>query len=298
MHQPDIQPISFGGRRFSEAELELIVQVVESCSRLSRAELAATVCELVGWRRSSGRLKSRECRDLLVHLHQEGFIALPPKGNGRPAGSATSVPRTPAGEPGEAISGGVAQLGPARLQRVEDAPGRALFRELIDRYHYQGYATPFGAHLEYLAWLEGAGERPVACLQYSSPAWRMRARDGWIGWSEPARQANLQRVVNHSRFLILPWVRVENLASHLLGRSARRIAADWQRVYGVEPLLLETLVEEGFTGTCYRAANWIPVGRTTGRGRMDRRHRREGLAPKRVWVYPLVPAAARRLREA
>lgn len=298
MQQADIEPISFAGRRFSGADLELIADVVASCSGLSRAELAATVCELVDWKRPSGRLKSRECRDLLERLHQEGVIELPPKANGRPAGSADSVPRTAEGEPGEPINGSVAQLGPARLQRIEDAADRELFRELIDRYHYLGYATPFGARLQYLARLEGAGERPVACLQYSSPAWRMRARDRWIGWSERARQCNLQRVVSQGRFLILPWVRVDNLASHLLARSARSVAADWQQAYGVGPLLLETLVEEGLSGTCYRAANWTEVGVTTGRGRMDREHARHGVARKRVLVYPLVADAARRLREA
>lgn len=297
MQQRDMQSISFCGRRFTPADLKLIAEVVESCSALSRAELGATVCELLEWKRPSGRLKSRECRDLLELLQGEGLIELPPKGNGRPAGLSDAVARTRGGEPGEPITGTVGELGPARLERVEDAAGRELFRELIDRYHDLGYATPFGARLQYLAYLEATGDAPVACLQYSSPAWRMAARDGWIGWSEQARQRKLQRLVNQSRFLILPWVQVDNLASHLLARSARNLRADWHRLYGVEPVLLETLVDEQRAGTCYRAANWIEVGCTTGRGRMDREHARHGRAPKRVLLYPLVPDAARRLRE-
>jgi hypothetical protein len=297
MQQRDIEPIKFCGRRFSVPDLELIAEVVDSCWALSRTELGATVCELLEWKRPSGRLKSRECRQLLERLEQDGLIGLPPKGNGRPVGLADSTPRTAAGELAEPIRGSIRRLGPARLQRLEDAAGRRLFRELIDRYHYLGYARPFGARLQYLVYLQACSDAPVACLQYSSPAWRMRARDRWIGWSESSRRDNLQRVVNQSRFLILPWVDVDNLASHVLGYSTRSIAADWQRLYGVAPVLLETLVETQRAGTCYWAANWIEVGVTTGRGRMDRRHARDGVAPKRVLVYPLVADAASRLRE-
>lgn len=297
MQQRDIEPISYCGRRFSVPDLELIAEVVESCSGLSRTELGATVCELLEWKRPSGRLKSRECRELLERLEQDGLIGLPPKGIGRPAGLADSVPRTVAGEPGEPIRGSIRELGPVRLERLEEAAGRRLFRELIDRHHYLGYARPFGARLQYLVYVQACADAPVACLQYSSPAWRMEARDRWIGWSESGRRKNLQRVVNQSRFLILPWVRVDNLASHVLGCSTRSVAADWYRLYGVWPVLVETLVQQQRAGTCYRAANWIEVGVTTGRGRMDRRHARHDVAPKRVLVYPLVADAASRLRE-
>ena len=137
----------------------------------------------------------------------------------------------------------------------------------------------------------------VGCLQFSSPAWRMAARDRWVGWDDATRQRNLQQVVQNSRFLLLPWVRVRNLATTVLARAARRLPEDWWAHYRVRPLLLETLVDaRRYAGTCYRAANWIEVGQTTGRGRMDREHARQGAAPKRVWLYPLGAGAADALR--
>ncbi len=138
----------------------------------------------------------------------------------------------------------------------------------------------------------------VGCLRFSSPAWRLSARDQWIGWDEAVRGRNLQRVVSNSRFLLLPWVRIRNLASRVLAQGARQLTLDWPARYGIEPLLLETLVDpQRFQGTCYRAANWIEVGLSAGRGRMDRAHQRHGLSPKKVFLYPLVRGASRRLRE-
>ena len=163
---------------------------------------------------------------------------------------------------------------------------------------YLGYRVPFGAQLPYLAFVSQPTRTVVAALQLSSPAWRLAARDLWIGWDEPTRVRNLQRVVN-SRFLVLPWVRVQNLASRLLALLAGRLATDWSARFATEPLLLETLVDGSrYAGTCYRAANWIELGDTAGRGRMDRTHARHGQAPKRVLVYPLVADAQRRLAEA
>ena len=158
---------------------------------------------------------------------------------------------------------------------------------------------PFGAQLRYLAFVSQPTPAVVAALQVSSPAWRLATRDRWIGWDEPTRLRHLQRVVNNSRFLVLPWVRVNNLASRLLALLAKRLAADWHARFAIEPLLIETLVDRRrFAGTCYRAANWIELGDTSGRGRMDRAHARHGQAPKRVLVYPLVADAQRRLVEA
>jgi hypothetical protein len=192
----------------------------------------------------------------------------------------------------------VGELGPIVLERVSSREQRLLFRELIGRHHYLGHAVPFGAQLRYLVYASRPGRQVVGCLQYSSPAWRMAVRDAWIGWEEQARRLNLQRIINNSRFLILPWVRVRNLASVILSQAMRRVAAEWEELYGVEPVLVETLVDSRrYTGGCYRAANFVLLGETTGRGRMDRYTQREGEAPKAVWVYPLVRDAARRLRE-
>ena len=163
----------------------------------------------------------------------------------------------------------------------------------MQRYHYLGCRVPFGAHLRY--WVRN-GERELACLLWTSPAWKMQARDVWIGWSDEQRRRNLQSIVNHGRFLILPWVAVKGLASKILGLSARQMPRQWEARYGGRPLLLETLVDAArFRGTCYRAANWIPIGQTTGRGRMDREHTGHGQAVRDIYVYPLVRDARQRL---
>lgn len=291
------RPTRFSGREFTREELVLIREVVESCTGLSRKELAQTVCELLCWKRPSGGLKSPECGELLERLESVGALKLPEKQPGRPVGSRTRVPVTARGERGGDVVGEVGDFAPIEIQAVETEDQRLLFRELVGRHHYLGHAVPFGAHLRYLVFASRPERTVVGCVQFSSPAWRMAVRDEWIGWDDATRQRNLQRVVNNSRFLILPWVRVKNLASRVLSLALRRLCADWPRRYGVEALLVETLVDtRRYTGHCYRASNWVLLGETTGRGRMDREHRRHGASPKAVYVYPLVPSAVRRLR--
>ena len=290
----------FRGKTFSAEELATIEDLVTSCAGLSQAELAHTVCELLDWKRPTGALKSRECRDLLEQLEREGRLSLPCKrAAGRPRGSRTRVPVTAAGDPGEELIGTVRDFGEVELELIEGAAAQHRFRELIGRYHSLGYRVPFGAHLRYLVYVSKPQRVVVGACQFSSPAWRMAVRDRWIGWDEATRKRNLQRVINNSRFLILPWVRVKNLASKVLSLTMRQLREDWQGRYGVEPFLVETLVDgTRYRGSCYRAANWIVLGETTGRGRMDRRHQRHGVAPKTVLVYPLFRDAARKLREA
>lgn len=286
--------VSFCGRPFSSAELQLICGLVTRCAGLSRMELAHTVCELLHWQRPGGGLKARECREFLERLETQGVLQLPPKRLTKPVGSRTHVPLSERGEAGAALQGKLGAFEPIVLEPVQTQPQRLLFRELVGRHHYLGHAVPFGAHLRYLFY---SGEQVLGAMQFSSPAWRMAVRERWIGWDEPARRGNLQRVVSQSRFLILPWVHIANLASGVLSRALRRLRPDWQARYGVKPLLVETLVDESrYSGHCYRAANWIRLGETAGRGRMDRGHQREGAAPKAVWVYPLVANAAQRLR--
>jgi hypothetical protein len=293
-----LKSVVFCGRRFTPREVRLVAEVVESCSGLSRLELARTVCELVGWRRPSGGLKARECLDLLEALEARALVRLPDKRPGKPVGTRTRVPVTPAGDPGEELTSDLRALEPMVLEAVTTEGQRLLFRELVGRHHYLGHAVPFGAHLRYLVYASQPERTVVGCLQFSSPAWRMAVRDRWIGWDEGTRRRNLQRVVNNSRFLILPWVRVRNLASRVLSLATRRLEGDWAERYAVEPLLVETLVDPSrYTGHCYRAANWIEVGVTTGRGRMDRERLREGASPKLVFVYPLAREATRQLRE-
>ena len=284
---------TFCGQPLSPTQLELISHCVAHYPGLSREELAATVCEWLDWRRANGRLKTRECRDLLQQLQEQ---ALPALRAGRPRGKATAIPHTPQGDVQAPLHCALGEVQPIRLKLIEQPDQQRQWRELVGRYHYLGYRTAYGASLRYLIEASSPNQRVLGCLQFSSPAWRMKTRDNWIGWDEVNRQQHLPRLINNSRFLILPWVRIPHLASHVLALSLRTVAEDWERHYGLRPWLAETLVDNSrFTGHCYRAANWIDVGLTTGRGRQDREHQRHGTAPKRVLLYPLCPDARQRL---
>lgn len=285
------------GRDFDCQEIAMICEVVQTCSGLSRVELARTVCELIDWKRANGGLKARECRDLLDGLEADGFFALPRRRPGRQRGSHVPIPVTDAGDPACPVVGTVRDLGEVLVQRVENRQDGRLFRELVGRHHYLGYRVPFGAQLRYLVWASKPHRQAIAAVQYSSPAWRLLSRDRWIGWDDDVRRRNLQRVVNQSRLLILPWVQVKNLCSRVLSLATRILSNDWHRAYGVKPLLVETLVDRRYQGTCYRAANWIRLGWTSGRGRADAKHERCGQSPKAVFVFPLVRDAGRQLRE-
>ena len=204
------------------------------------------------------------------------------------------VDPSPRSDPQAEIRGSAGDFEPIELTLVEAASAdSARWREWMARYHYLGYRVPVGANLRYLV---RSPRGDLACVQWSSPAWKMAPRDHWIGWNDQERKRNLPYIVNHSRFLILPWVRVTGLASKILAHCARRLPRDWERFYGYHPLLLETLVDgQRFAGTCYRAANWILLGQTQGRGRMDRRHELHGKAPKLIYVYPVCSDVKQRL---
>jgi hypothetical protein len=284
----------FCGRRFSPNDLELIGELVESCSGISRTELAYTVCELLDWKRPNGKLKGRECREFLEKLEDSGLFRLPDRRDGKPRGSRTSIPDMGLEAIPRDLTGTVREVSPIWLKRVEGENERLSWRQWMGRYHYLGYKVPFGASLRYLIYAEG--DVVVGALQFSSAAWRIGCRDRWIGWDDRQRGRNLQKIVSNSRFLLLPWVKVRNLASTVLSLAAREIPLHWQGLYGIRPVLLETLVDVArYRGTCYRAANWTPVGMTTGRGRMDREGKRYGAAPKAVFVYPLTSDFRRHL---
>ena len=275
--------ITHCGRRFSAQDLELMRQAAQDYAALGITEIARTVCEWLDWTRPNGRLKNHECRLLLERLRDEGFLTLPTlRQSGRrgprvPALSAVSDPQFPIQSP-------IADLEPITL-RIIDGTESSLFRQFIQRYHYLGYRVPVGANLRYF--VESSNGRILALMQWTSPAWKMAPRDQWIGWNSQQRARHLQRIVSNSRFLILPWVQVKGLASTILARAARQLTADWRHHYGHDPLLLETLVDSSrFPGTCYRAANWICVGETTGRGRMDCQHQAHYPA-KLIFLLPL-----------
>jgi len=286
----------FCGREFTGEELSLIQELVQTCGGISRWEMAHTVCELLDWKRAGGGLKVRECRDLLERLEGQGLLTLPVK---KSIGARIAVKRivpSENGQPSPMLVGSVEEFTPIGIELVQSREQRLLFRELVSRHHYLGYAMPYGARLQYLASVSRPRREVVGCIQFSSPAWRMKPRDQWIGWDDATRERGLQHVVNNSRFLVLPKIR--NLASTLLSCVLRRLRCDWQEHYGVVPWLAETLVDrQRFHGGCYLAANWRLLGETSGRGRMDRTHQRHGAHVKTVLVYPLVKDAVRRLTD-
>ncbi len=266
--------------------------VARDYAGLGVTEIARTICELLEWRRPNGGLKHHECRQLLERLAEAEALTLPAlrKLGGR-GPRRVNLSRPPS-EP-EPVECAARECEPLELALVESEEESRSWREQVERYHYLGCRVPFGANLRY--WVRNR-DRELACLLWTSPAWKMQARDAWIGWSDEQRKRNLQRIVNNGRFLILPWVRVKGLASKILARSARQVPNDWQTRYGYRPLLLETLVDtQRFRGTCYRAANWVHVGQTAGRGRMDREHQNHGQAVKDIYVYPLARDAREKL---
>ncbi|TPW13938.1 MAG: hypothetical protein FD130_1476 [Halothiobacillaceae bacterium] len=289
------ESLTFSGRTFSPEELELIQQVSTDFCSLGRTEISRTICELLNWRRASGRLKDHECRLLLERLEGLGWLRLPElralgrRGSRRVGLSSKSEPQAD-------LIGSAGEFEPLQLEVVEEREELRRWREWVERYHYLGYRVPVGAQLCYWVRSPRCSMQVMACLLWSSPAWRIAVRERWIGWSEDERRQNLQLIVNNARFLILPWVRVRGLASKILSRCAQKLPLDWEKRYGYRPLLLETLVDpRRFRATCYRAANWLLVGPTKGRGRMDRHHRLDGHAVKELYVYPLCRNVQQRL---
>ena len=277
----------FCGQTISTEQLTDIIEIIETFPKLSRTELAHTVCELFSWKRPTGKLKSVECRQFLERLDEKGTIKLPACRKQYTNKGSAKVQRSGKADLQSTISAKLKELSPVSLTRVDNQEQRKLWYEYVDRYHYLGYQLPFGAQLRYFI-KSGATGDILGCFQFSSPAWKMAPRDRWIGWSDDQRKAHLQKIINNSRFLILPWVEVKNLASRALSVAVKSMPDDWQDCYGYRPVLLETLVDrKRFKGTCYKAANWIHVGKTTGRGRMDRDHSRQGAAVKEIYVYPL-----------
>ena len=277
----------FCGKVIHRHQINEIAVIVDMFPKLSRTELANTICELFSWKRPTGKLKTVECRQFLERLDARGVIQLPACKNQYTRQIKPTADRTNRTNSQSTISTKLSELTPIVLTRVRNSSQRQLWREYVDRYHYLGYRIPFGAHLRYFI-RSGIDQASLGCLQFSSPAWRMAARDHWIGWSDEQRRRNLQKIISNSRFLIFPWVQVKNLASSVLSIAAKTVPHDWIGCYGYRPVLMETLVDgKHYNGTCYRAANWVCVGETTGRGRMDKHNKRMGMAVKDIFLYPL-----------
>lgn len=277
------------GREIRPRQLAVIREVIAQES--TRRAISLAVCERLGWVQRSGRPWDRACRFLLLELDKRDLIRLPParmqmQRRHPVALSAQGAPQAP-------IAASVAALAPVELVRVDQTPLAELWKELIARYHYLGLGVPVGPQMRYLVRCERGW---LAAVSFAGASWALAPRDRWIGWSHEQRRARLHLVINQSRFLILPWIRVGNLASHILSKANRQIVTDWQATYGTRPLVVETFVDaHRFAGTCYQAANWIYLGRTQGRGKTDRLKERK-LPLKDIYVYALHRHACRTLR--
>jgi hypothetical protein len=284
----------YRGRAVSAEDIEFIRQLIAAHPGASRRALSAKLCEAWGWKQANGAPRDMVCRGLLLMLHRAGEIDLPPVRftphnplveRQRPA--PVLIDTTP-------IRGSLSELRPFDFQPVRRTSDEPLFNSLIEHHHYLGYEQPVGEHLKYIVWAAG---RPMACLAWSSAPRHLGSRDRFIGWSTKARRQNIRFLAYNTRFLILPWVQVEHLASHILGRMAQRLSEDWERLYGHPIYFLETFVDPArFRGTCYRAANWVVLGRTTGRGKDDQTNR-PNRPIKEVLGYPLTPRFRRLLAE-
>lgn len=285
-------PHRYCGRLFSAEEMDLLRRLIASNPAKTRAQLSRDVCDLLGWRRPDGGRKDMSCRVAMLRMERDGLLQLPPplKGNG----NGHRRPRlTPASDPQEPLTAPVGRLGELVFRCVETRQDSSLWNELVERHHYLGYQPLPGAQIRYLI---VGGDHLLAAVGFGASAWKVAPRDRFIGWTLEQRRDHLHQVVDNSRFLILPWIHSPNLASHLLARLARRLPQDWERRYGYAPVLLETFVEhERFRGTCYRAANWIHVGQTQGRGKLDR-HKRFAVPVKDVFLLPLRRDFRQRLR--
>jgi hypothetical protein len=274
----------YRGRVVTAEDIALIRRLIAETPGASRRRLSAKLCEVWQWKQSNGALRDMVCRGLLLMLHRAGEIELPPVRFQTPnplVRRATPAPMLIDTTP---ITVTLGDLRPIELQQVRRTGDEPLFNSLLAQHHYLGYAQPVGEHLKFLVWAKG---RPIACLAWSSAPRHLGSRDRYIGWSAEARRRNIRFIAYNPRFLILPWVAVPHLASHILSRIARRLSRDWEHLYQHPIYFLETFVDpERFRGTCYRAANWVVLGRTTGRGKDDHTNR-PNRSIKEVLGYPL-----------
>lgn len=278
--------LRYRGKNITAAQVQFINELIAQHPQLSRRALSEKLCQEWNWVQSNGQLRSMVCRGMMLALHRDGHIQLPPirfptlnpLGQRRPA----QPPRALSWQPIETT---LDQLGPVEARQVRRTPEEKLFGGLMQAHHYLSYTQPVGEHLKYLFY---AGGTPIACMAWSSAPRHLGPRDRFIGWSQEQRRVNLHLLAYNCRFLILPWTRVPNLGSHLLAKVARIISRDWQRLYHHPIYLLETFIDpQRFQGSCYRAANWQFLGLTTGRGKNDQRNK-ANRPLKQLWVYPLV----------
>jgi hypothetical protein len=288
---PPIVLASHRGRNITQDDIDFIRELIAAHPGASRRRLSALLCEAWDWRQANGCLRDMVCRGLMLELHRAELIELPAKLR-TPKNPLTQRPAPSAlDEDGDLFAQtpmecSLRELGPLRIEQVRRTPAEGLVADLLARHHYLGYTRPVGEHLKYLVYAAG---QPIAALIFGSAPRHLAPRDRFIGWDAAARRGNLHLIAINSRYLIMPWVKVPHLASHLLGQMARRLSADWQRLYGHPIHYLETFTDpQLFAGTCYRAANWTPLGLTTGRGKADQTSK-PNRSLKLVWGLPLTP---------
>lgn len=269
------------GREFSSGQIRWVQDTIQSTAGITRQALSQCFCETFDWRKPDGGLKDMSCRVAFLKMDRDGVITLPPpkRAYAKPGSRSRKSTLT---DPKPRITTAAGKL-PLDLEMVKRSTS-ALWNEYIDRYHYLGYKALPGAQLRYFV---KADDKILALLGFGAAAWKTAPRDKFIGWTQAFREQNLHLVVNNARFLILPWVQSKNLGSRILSMAAKQLPNDWQARYHYCPVLLETFVEKRrFAGTCYKAANWICVGDTQGRGKLDV-HMQYKLPVKSIWLYPL-----------
>lgn len=285
-----MEPICLQGRRLTGDDLAMVRALMAQHPDWHRTALSRHLCELWNWRNSAGRLKDMAARTLLLKLQARGLIQLPRPltRTARPCAQAPAAfqPQLASLLPAP-IEGSLARLQPVNLELVQGRGTRQQARELLAQYHYRGFHGSVGENIQYLA--KDARGRELAVMVFGAAAWKVAVRDQFIGWSATQRAKGLGLLANQQRFLILPWVQVSELASHLLALALRRLSQDWQSRYGHPIWLVETFVQsDRFVGTAYQAAGWLRLGQTTGRTRQDRQHTLQ-TPIKTVWVRPLRP---------
>jgi len=286
--------LTYRGKQVTAEDAAFIRRLIAKNPGDSRRVLSAKLCQAWDWRQPNGALRDMVCRGLMLALDRAGHIQLPARRRIPPNPLVERKKPAPQVIDSHPLHGPLSQILPLEIQQVRRTPLETLCNSLIDQYHYLGYVQPVGENLKYLVSFQN---RPVACLTFSSAPRHIGCRDRFIGWTAPVRRQNLHLLAYQSRFLILPWVRVPHLASHLLGRLSRVLTGDWQRLYQHPVYFLETFVDpERFRGTCYQAANWIYLGQTTGRGKDDHTYR-PNRSLKAVFGYPLCRDFRRRLCE-
>ncbi len=284
-----MEMIRLQGRTVSDDDLKTVRALIDEYPQCNRTALSVRLCQLWNWRNEVGRPKDMAARTLLLKLQARGWIRLPPaqRRTRRPCAQAplSVQPELLAGP--EPVDGPLASLQPVRFELAHTAVLRRRTRQLLAQYHYRGFHGAVGENVQYL--VRDAGGAELAVMVFGAAAWKVALRDEFIGWSAQQRQEHLGKIVNQQRFLIVPWVRVPHLASHLLALATRRLSQDWQDRYGHRVWLVESFVEKArFAGTAYKAAGWICLGQTTGRTRQDRDHTVQR-AVKAIWVRPLHP---------